>query len=260
MIKRIALIWCLLTPFFNGAQGFQLPQIPSKSPRFAKSSVRTFATPVTKTDEEWKAQLSADAYNVLRKEGTEGPWTSSLNEVKDDGTFYCKGCGEPLFRTATKFESGSGWPSFYSPIDQDAIILSTDFKLVLPRTECQCASCNGHLGHVFEDGPEPTGQRYCLNGVAMKFRADEFEEEDILNGVLEREANASKVKSPVLSVLPSSIFYGGVSLLYFNAFVTRLQFAQDSGASFPSGVLDLFPIGIGGFCLYLSIKGFAKLL
>ncbi|EGB10070.1 hypothetical protein AURANDRAFT_16484, partial [Aureococcus anophagefferens] len=121
------------------------------------------------SDEEWRATLSEDAYYVLREEGTEPPRSSPLNDVTDPGTFLCKACGEPLFTTATKFDSGTGWPSFFDPVDGDAVELRADFKLVLPRTEVRCAACDGHLGHVFDDGPRPTGCRYCLNGVALNF-------------------------------------------------------------------------------------------
>jgi len=106
---------------------------------------------VETTDQEWKEALPADAYYVLREAGTEPPGSSSLNQVKDPGTFCCRGCGAPLFTTSTKFDSGTGWLSFYQPIDRQAIDLKLDYKLLLPRTEVTCASCDGHLGHVFED-------------------------------------------------------------------------------------------------------------
>jgi peptide-methionine (R)-S-oxide reductase len=127
------------------------PSLSSLSSFLASSSKRVslLKATVEKTDEEWKEQLSPEAYNVLRKEGTEPAWTSSLNDVgKDDGTFSCAGCNAPLFTTSTKFESGSGWPSFYAPVDQEAVTLQTDYKLILPRTEVVCQSCGGHLGHV----------------------------------------------------------------------------------------------------------------
>jgi peptide-methionine (R)-S-oxide reductase len=125
------------------------------------------------TEQEWRERLTPEQYYVLREQGTEPPNSSPLNQIKhEEGTFVCAGCGSPLFRTAQKYESGTGWPSFYAPVDQTAVQLSTDFKLLLPRTEVSCATCSGHLGHVFEDGPQPTGQRFCMNGVAMIFRSD----------------------------------------------------------------------------------------
>jgi peptide-methionine (R)-S-oxide reductase len=120
------------------------------------------------SDAEWKKRLSPAAYDVLRREGTERAGTSLLNAEKRVGIFHCAGCDLPLFSSATKYESGTGWPSFYDPLP-DAVATSTDFKLVLPRTEYHCARCGGHQGHIFNDGPKPTGQRYCNNGVALRF-------------------------------------------------------------------------------------------
>ncbi len=124
--------------------------------------------PVEKTDEEWQRTLSPEQYRVLRKHGTEPARSSPLNAEKRDGMFVCAGCGEPLFDSTTKYESGSGWPSFYAPRD-GAVGTSTDRALLAVRTEVHCARCGGHLGHVFEDGPRPTGLRYCMNGTALGF-------------------------------------------------------------------------------------------
>jgi peptide-methionine (R)-S-oxide reductase len=129
-------------------------------------------TPVQKTDDEWKRDLTPDQYRVLRQHGTEPPRTSPLNDEHRDGTFYCAGCGEPLFDSSTKYESGSGWPSFYSP-KPGAVETSVDGSHFMTRTEVHCAKCGGHLGHVFPDGPRPTGERYCMNGVALEFKAKE---------------------------------------------------------------------------------------
>ena len=121
-----------------------------------------------KTDDEWRKALTPDQYQVLRKHGTEPAGSSALNHEKRDGTFKCAGCGEPLFSADAKFESGTGWPSFCSPLDR-AVETSTDRSLFMTRVEVHCARCGGHLGHVFPDGPQPTGMRYCVNGVALKF-------------------------------------------------------------------------------------------
>jgi peptide-methionine (R)-S-oxide reductase len=123
---------------------------------------------VTLTDAEWKKRLSPAAYRVLRQEDTETPFTSPLNKEKRKGTFVCAGCNQRLFASSTKYDSGTGWPSFWQPL-AGGIGKKTDYKIGLPRTEVHCARCGGHLGHVFNDGPKPTGKRYCMNGVAMKF-------------------------------------------------------------------------------------------
>jgi peptide-methionine (R)-S-oxide reductase len=123
------------------------------------------------TEAEWRAKLTPEQFQVLRKHGTERPGSSPLNEEHRAGVFKCTACGLPLYRSETKFDSGTGWPSFFAPID-GAIETSTDFKLIYPRTEVHCHRCGGHLGHVFKDGPDPTGLRYCMNGVAMTFEPD----------------------------------------------------------------------------------------
>ena len=128
---------------------------------------------VQKTDAEWRAQLTPEQYNVARKHGTERAGTSPLNHEKRDGTFHCVCCDAPLFKSDTKFESGTGWPSFYQPLDADAVDEHDDRSFFMRRTEVRCATCDAHLGHVFPDGPQPTGQRYCMNGVAMTFTPDE---------------------------------------------------------------------------------------
>ena len=123
---------------------------------------------VVRIDEEWRRLLSEEQYHVLREEGTEPPWTSPLNDEKRPGTYVCAGCEQPLFNSDMKFDSGTGWPSFFDVID-GAVGTKRDFKLILPRTEYHCSRCGGHHGHVFKDGPPPTGLRYCNNGVALKF-------------------------------------------------------------------------------------------
>lgn len=123
---------------------------------------------VEKSDADWQKELDPLQYNVLRKHGTERAFTSPLNDEKRAGIFHCAGCGEPLFDSKTKYESGSGWPSFWAPLE-GSVETSTDRSFLMTRTEIHCAKCGGHLGHVFPDGPKPTGQRYCMNGAALKF-------------------------------------------------------------------------------------------
>jgi peptide-methionine (R)-S-oxide reductase len=125
-----------------------------------------------KTDAEWRVELTPDQYRVLREHGTERAGMSPLNSEKRAGTFTCAGCGEPLFSSETKFESGTGWPSFFAPLEH-AVETTVDRGHFMVRTEIHCARCGGHLGHVFPDGPKPTGQRYCMNGVSLKFKERE---------------------------------------------------------------------------------------
>lgn len=123
-----------------------------------------------KTDAQWQTELTPEQYKVLREHGTEMRGSSPLNNEKGPGTFRCAGCGKPLFDAETKFESGTGWPSFWAPLP-GAVDTQTDRSYGMTRTEVHCADCGGHLGHVFPDGPQPTGERYCMNGVALKFES-----------------------------------------------------------------------------------------
>jgi len=124
---------------------------------------------ILKTDDEWKKLLSPMAYGVLRHENTERPFTDNMHDNKRAGIYNCAGCDLPLFSSEHKFDSGTGWPSFWQPIDPKVVESRTDYKLIFPRTEVHCARCEGHQEHIFKDGPKPTGLRYCINGVALKF-------------------------------------------------------------------------------------------
>jgi peptide-methionine (R)-S-oxide reductase len=160
--------WIARPAFAKGEKAVEELQKNWKSLLAAGADVATSAEPLKLADADWKKRLAPEAYEVLRHEGTEPAGTSPLDREKRPGVFVCAGCGLPLFSSAMKFDSGTGWPSFFTTVP-GAFATSRDFKLILPRTEYHCSRCGGHHGHIFDDGPQPTGLRYCNNGVALRF-------------------------------------------------------------------------------------------
>jgi peptide-methionine (R)-S-oxide reductase len=130
---------------------------------------------IKKTEEEWRRELTPEQYHVTREKGTERPFSGEYENTKDAGTYVCVACGNPLFSSETKYDSGSGWPSFYQPLSRESVATESDNRHFMERTEVLCSRCDAHLGHVFDDGPRPTGQRYCMNSVALKLEKEEEE-------------------------------------------------------------------------------------
>lgn len=163
------LLLCLLAIAFQQCTFSQTSKNSDMSDKKNPVYSNTDTTKVVLNDEEWQKILPKDVYHIAREKGTEMPWSSKFEKFSDIGTYYCAVCGNPLFKSDTKFESGCGWPSFYQPVSKGSIIYAPDNTHGMQRTEVMCGRCKSHLGHVFDDGPPPTGLRYCINGVVLDF-------------------------------------------------------------------------------------------
>lgn len=204
-----------------------------------------------------------DAFVVLRQKGTEPPGSSELNQLSPDteeGILTCKACGAPLFSVSTKFDSGTGWPSFYAPVTQEAIDYSVDFDAIFPRTECVCSQCGSHLGHVFEDGPFPTSLRYCMNGISMEYSDKSQQQEDNGNAndsiMIQQQDPVEASRLPFSVVLPAFLANMAVALLMFLSYWTK----HDLPTTQLGKVLVDVPLPFAAFFAYTAAKSLTRFI
>jgi len=211
----------------------------------------------SRTESEWRETLTPQEFDVLRKAGTEPPWSSPLNELEAPGVLVCAGCETSLFRTSEKFESGSGWPSFWAPAGDGAVEVRTDFKLVVPRAEVVCKSCGGHLGHRFSDGPMPTGQRYCINGVTLRHVPDTAAPQLAAAAAEAFAASTSATRPPLSAVLPDLVLSG---LLVIGELLHVAAAGPEAAQTWGPAVLPYLPPGgpVGAALLAVGAAVFGR--
>ena len=216
------------------------------------------AHPVEKSNDEWRALLNDDdAFAVLRLKSTEPPFSSDLNNLdpNDGGILACKACGLPLFSVLTKFESGTGWPSFYAPLMDSSLEYEVDFDAILPRTECLCSQCGSHLGHVFEDGPAPTSLRYCMNGISLKQLDDDNETtETDVSVMLQQQDPLEATRLPLNVILPTVLTNLGVAALMFTSYWTK----HDLPTTKLGELLVAVPLPFSAFFFFSAVKGLRR--
>lgn len=254
-MMRSSLLLLLLVAVWSITNAFLVPSTIGIHQKVSIQRINAF--PVEKSDDEWRALLDDDdAYHVLREKGTEPPFSSEFNNLnpKDGGILLCKACGAPLFSVSTKYDSGTGWPSFFAPLNGASVKYEVDFDAILPRTECLCSSCGSHLGHVFEDGPAPTSLRYCMNGITMKM--DDHDVTSTKGRVIQQQQQdpVEATRLPLNVVLPTVLTNLGVAALMFASYWTK----HDIPTTKLGEVLVTVPLPFAAFFAFTAVKSIVR--